>query len=139
METQFEQPARYYIVKSNFEATDAGWAFWRRFRKSNIADYAADLIFDDTNDLVVDTGSMDSLVAETRESTAADSRCSGAGSWRRAIPSRMEHHDRRSPLQHPRLLPPAHLLAKLGYPLVRRLQKRFGRESAARMQTLTSA
>jgi uncharacterized protein (UPF0548 family) len=32
---------------------------------------------------------------------------------------------------------PRHLLAKFGYPLVRRLQKRFGRESAARMQSLT--
>jgi uncharacterized protein (UPF0548 family) len=29
---------------------------------------------------------------------------------------------------------PGHLLTKLGYPLVRRLQKRFGRESAAAMQ-----
>ncbi|MGE3240401.1 MAG: DUF1990 family protein [Pirellulales bacterium] len=34
---------------------------------------------------------------------------------------------------------PRHVLAKLGYPLVRRLQERFGRESAARMQTLTSS
>ena len=107
METQFEQSARYCFVKSNFEATDAGWAFWRRCRKSNIADFAADLIFDDTSDLVVDTGTMDALVVETRESTAADSHSSGAGSWRRALPSRMEHRDRRSPLRHPRLLPPA--------------------------------
>jgi len=29
---------------------------------------------------------------------------------------------------------PRHILTKLGYPLVRRLQKRFGRESAAAMQ-----
>ncbi|MBA4016507.1 MAG: DUF1990 domain-containing protein [Pirellula sp.] len=29
---------------------------------------------------------------------------------------------------------PMHILTKLGYPLVRRLQKRFGRESAAAMQ-----
>jgi uncharacterized protein (UPF0548 family) len=29
---------------------------------------------------------------------------------------------------------PNHLLARLGYPVVRRMQKRFGRESAAAMQ-----
>ncbi len=29
---------------------------------------------------------------------------------------------------------PRHMLAKLGYPIVRRMQKRFGRESAAAMQ-----
>jgi uncharacterized protein (UPF0548 family) len=31
---------------------------------------------------------------------------------------------------------PRHLLAKIGYPFVRRMQKRFGRESAATMQSI---
>lgn len=48
----------YYTITSNFEPTDPGWAFWQRFRKGNLADAAADLIFDGDNDLVVDTDSM---------------------------------------------------------------------------------
>jgi uncharacterized protein (UPF0548 family) len=32
---------------------------------------------------------------------------------------------------------PRHALAKLGYPFVRRMQKRFGRESAGAMQRFT--
>ena len=34
---------------------------------------------------------------------------------------------------------PRHLLTKLGYPMIRRLQKRFGRESAAAMQRIVQA
>lgn len=48
----------YYTITSNFEPIDPGWAFWQRFRKGNLADAAADLIFDGDNDLVVDTDSM---------------------------------------------------------------------------------
>ena len=33
---------------------------------------------------------------------------------------------------------PKHVLTKIGYPLVRRLQKRFGRESAAAMRRAVS-
>jgi hypothetical protein len=51
---------RYFAVQSNFESEKPGWQFWRYFR--NIGDRAkdtlADLVFEDRNDLVVDTGSM---------------------------------------------------------------------------------
>lgn len=51
-------PAHYYAVRSNFEPDDVGWKFWRAFRGPNIADPAADAIFQGDNDLVVDTSSM---------------------------------------------------------------------------------
>ena len=42
--------------------------------------------------------------------------------------------ERRGLVRHPGVLPPARmLLTRLGYPYVRRVQKRFGRESAAAM------
>lgn len=52
----------YYALSSNFEPAAAGWRFWRNFRKSKLADAAADLVFDAENDLVVDTASMTQLV-----------------------------------------------------------------------------
>lgn len=52
---------RYYFLRSNFESEDPGWRFWRYFRKSALADRAADVIFDAENDLVVDSASMCSL------------------------------------------------------------------------------
>jgi pimeloyl-ACP methyl ester carboxylesterase len=61
LESKLHEPGRYYFVISNFESPDPGWAFWRRFRRSNIADFASDMIFPDLNDLVVDTESMTSL------------------------------------------------------------------------------
>jgi pimeloyl-ACP methyl ester carboxylesterase len=51
----------YYAIRCNFETDDAGWAFWRRFRKLNLADYGADMVFEGENDLVVDTDSMTDL------------------------------------------------------------------------------
>jgi hypothetical protein len=51
----------YYAVRCNFEPEDAGWAFWKRFRKLNLADAGTDLVFDGENDLVVDTDSMTDL------------------------------------------------------------------------------
>ncbi|HWP44783.1 MAG TPA: hypothetical protein VNO14_16160 [Blastocatellia bacterium] len=51
----------YYAVCCNFETEDAGWAFWRRFRKMNLADFGTDMVFDGQNDLVVDTRSMTDL------------------------------------------------------------------------------
>jgi hypothetical protein len=56
-------PASYFAVKSNFEPTDPGWAFWKHFMKpgERLADLGADLVFPDQNDLVVDTASMDAL------------------------------------------------------------------------------
>ena len=57
----------YYTITSNFEPVDPGWAFWQRFRKSNLADTAADLIFDGDNDLVVDTASMNQFTDLTKQ------------------------------------------------------------------------
>ena len=51
----------YYAVRCNFETEDAGWAFWRRFRKLNLADQGTDIVFEGDNDLVVDTESMTDL------------------------------------------------------------------------------
>ena len=48
----------YFVVQSNFEPDRPGWAFWRHFRKANLADRGADFLFEDANDLVVDTASM---------------------------------------------------------------------------------
>ena len=52
---------KYYSVTSNFEPTDPGWKFWKRLRRTNMADAAADWIFPEANDMVVDTGSMAEL------------------------------------------------------------------------------
>jgi len=48
----------YYAIVSNFESEKASWQFWQNFRKKNLMDKGADLIFDGPNDLVVDTASM---------------------------------------------------------------------------------
>jgi len=56
-----EPAPQYFTVRSNFEPQDAGWRFWRNFRKDKLADLAADAIFPGENDLVVDTDSMDDL------------------------------------------------------------------------------
>lgn len=49
----------YFAVSSNFQTADPGWRFWRYFNKSKVADAAADyLVFEQENDLVVDTSSM---------------------------------------------------------------------------------
>ena len=51
----------YYFLTSNFEPEDPAWRFWRYFRKDQMLNTAADLVFDGPNDLVVDTTSMTSL------------------------------------------------------------------------------
>ena len=53
----------YYAVISDFQTARPGWKFWRSFvnLKATAADYGADLIFQDANDLVVDTTSMREL------------------------------------------------------------------------------
>jgi hypothetical protein len=53
----------YYIVRSDFQAPETGWKFWRRFVKwkENLADFGTDIIFEGKNDLVVDTSSMSEL------------------------------------------------------------------------------
>lgn len=49
----------YFGVTSDFEPPATGWKFWRLFSKGRLADVAADyLVFDQANDLVVDTSSM---------------------------------------------------------------------------------
>ncbi|HVM93390.1 MAG TPA: hypothetical protein VMT67_11295 [Terriglobales bacterium] len=50
----------YFAVRSDFAPTDPGWAFWKYFTQigTRTADWAADMVFDQANDLVVDTASM---------------------------------------------------------------------------------
>ena len=51
----------YYVLQSNFEPPDPTWKFWRYFRKDQLLNTAADMVFEGNNDLVVDTDSMASL------------------------------------------------------------------------------
>ncbi len=53
----------YYSVAADFEPTAPGWAFWRYFQKpvQRLADVGADMVFESSNDLVVDTRSMNEL------------------------------------------------------------------------------
>jgi hypothetical protein len=55
------KPPEYFIVMSNFEPEVPGWKFWKYFRKDQLMDRGADLIFDGPNDLVVDTSSMNDI------------------------------------------------------------------------------
>jgi hypothetical protein len=55
------RPPQYFVVQSNFETEDPGWKFWKYFRKDQMLDTGADLVFDGPNDLVVDTRSMSDL------------------------------------------------------------------------------
>lgn len=50
----------YFAVRSDFKPTDPGWEFWKYFVNvgERAADWAADLVFEHENDLVVDTASM---------------------------------------------------------------------------------
>jgi hypothetical protein len=66
-------PKEYCVVKSNFEPTDPGWAFWRYFvkRSKRLQDLGADVVFTEHNDLVVDTASMDVLSDSLTVSEAA--------------------------------------------------------------------
>jgi hypothetical protein len=53
----------YAAVKANFEPVDPGWHFLQYFSKpmQRIAHLGADVIFEDHNDLVVDTAAMDEV------------------------------------------------------------------------------
>lgn len=53
----------YHCVLANFEPPKVGWKFWNLFvkAKERAFDLGADLIFDQDNDLVVDTRSMTEL------------------------------------------------------------------------------
>jgi pimeloyl-ACP methyl ester carboxylesterase len=50
----------YFAVRSDFKPEDPGWEFWKYFVKvgDRAKDWAADLVFEEANDLVVDTASM---------------------------------------------------------------------------------
>jgi pimeloyl-ACP methyl ester carboxylesterase len=49
----------YFAVVGNFQTEAAGWRFWKLFNKLKLAEIAADhLVFEQDNDLVVDTESM---------------------------------------------------------------------------------
>jgi hypothetical protein len=50
----------YFAVRSDFAPTDRGWEFWKYFTQigERAKDWAADMVFDQANDLVVDTASM---------------------------------------------------------------------------------
>jgi len=53
----------YYSVLANFEPPPVGWKFWKLFvkPKERAMDLGADMVFDQENDLVVDTRSMTEL------------------------------------------------------------------------------
>ncbi len=50
----------YFAVRSEFKPVDPGWEFWKYFTQAGdrIKDWAADLVFEKPNDLVVDSASM---------------------------------------------------------------------------------
>jgi hypothetical protein len=50
----------YFAVRSDFKPDDPGWEFWKYFVNigDRAKDWAADLVFEHANDLVVDTASM---------------------------------------------------------------------------------
>jgi hypothetical protein len=56
----------YFAVQSDFVPASPGWAFWRYFVKPlhHLGHAGADLVFEDKNDLVVDTSSMNELADE---------------------------------------------------------------------------
>lgn len=54
---------RCFAIRADFEPPKVGWAFWKLFSRprDRLADFGADLLFPDTNDLVVDCSSTFSL------------------------------------------------------------------------------
>ena len=50
----------YYAIRSDFKPLDPGWEFWKYFvgATDRLKDWAADTVFEEANDLVVDTASM---------------------------------------------------------------------------------
>ena len=58
----------YWAVTSDFEPPEVGWRFWQRLVRpvQPLADLAADTIFTEANDLVVDTASMSDLAEGIR-------------------------------------------------------------------------
>lgn len=62
-------PPDYFAVRSDFKPVDPGWEFWKYFTDvgNRAKDWAADLVFDKANDLVVDTASMTVLAMPPRQ------------------------------------------------------------------------
>ncbi|MCP4007542.1 MAG: alpha/beta hydrolase [bacterium] len=58
----------YYVIRADFEPPPVGWKFWRAFQNpgDRIKNFGADLVFDEANDLVVNTASMDELSDDLR-------------------------------------------------------------------------
>ena len=50
----------YFVVRSNFQTLSPGWKFWQYFvdTTARTADAFSDLLFNEKNDLIVDTASM---------------------------------------------------------------------------------
>jgi len=63
----------YFAVRSDFRPTDPGWEFWNYFVNvgDRIKGVAADLVFEEANDLVVDTASM-TVLAKPPEPTSIE-------------------------------------------------------------------
>ena len=53
----------YLVIKGDFVPPPIGWRFWRAFQYpgKRLANFRADLVFDEPNDLVVNTASMSQL------------------------------------------------------------------------------
>jgi len=53
-------PPEYYAVRSDFEPVSSSWEFWKFFNNfgDRAKDWAADIVFQKANDLVVDSASM---------------------------------------------------------------------------------
>ncbi len=58
----------YFAVRSDFKPAQPGWEFWKYFVDvgDRAKDWAADLVFEDANDLVVNTASMTVLARPPR-------------------------------------------------------------------------
>jgi hypothetical protein len=65
---------RYFAIKANFEPKSLQWNFLQWFSRplQRLTDYGADIIFPGSNDLVVDTASMDEVADQTRITVAQD-------------------------------------------------------------------
>jgi hypothetical protein len=64
----------YFVVRSNFQTESPGWKFWKVFvdTKARTADAFTDLLFNEKNDLIVDTASMTYLSPVTEVQDICD-------------------------------------------------------------------
>jgi hypothetical protein len=77
----------YFAVKTNFEPTDEGWRFWRYFY--NLGDRGKNLfmdhVFDEPNDLIVNTASMTQLGPKPGEGREQEENIADATGIRRVL------------------------------------------------------